>query len=327
MHHLIKKTLILILIISSFYGFGRLYYAVTGGFTMGNIESNLAPESKWEMPALAAFEREEAEKALDQPYHYLGKGCQAYVFASEDGNYVVKFFKYQRFRPQAWINLFSFIPAVEQYQLDKTQEKKEKLEKVFTSWKIAFETLRNETGVIYVHLNKGNDWKKSLTIRDKLGLMHQVDLDQTEFMLQRRAVMLKPAIDTLMAQKKNEEAELIIDRLLTMLLLEYARGYADNDHALMQNTGVLNGHPIHIDIGQFIHNDSVKAPKVFKQELYDKTYDFHKWLKKHYPELGDHLEARLVVIMGPDYFYKAPYFHKGDVAKIPHVPETIENRS
>lgn len=288
---------------------------------MSNIEAEIPFDAQWEMRSLSGNEKEAIGKALDQPYHYLGKGCQAYVFASADGNYVVKFFKYQRFRPQAWIDLFTFIPDVEKYQQAKTVEKKEKLDKVFTSWKIAFEKLKDETGVLYVHLNKTDDWHQSLAIRDKLGMSHQVDLDQTEFVLQHRATMLCPAINELMTQGKTDQAEKLIDRLLTMLFLEYERGYADNDHALMQNTGVLNGYPIHIDIGQFIHNDSVKAPKIYRQELYDKTYDFHRWLKKKHPDLADHLAAKLVVIMGPDYFYKAPYFHKGDVAKIPHIPE------
>lgn len=317
---LIKKIILLFLVACSIYGAGRLYYALTGGFSMSNIESEFPHDSRWDMHPLSITEKDEVEKALSQPYHYLGKGCQAYVFASEDGKYVVKFFKYQRFRPQAWIDLFTFIPAVEKYQLAKTQEKNEKLEKVFISWKIAFDALKKETGILYVHLNKTDDWNRSLAIRDKLGIAHQVDLDHTEFMLQHRAVMLGPAIDQLMGDGHREEAELLIDRLLGMLLSEYSRGYADNDHALMQNTGVLEGYPIHIDIGQFIHNDSVKAPKVYKQELYDKTYDFHNWLKKHHPELGSHLETRLAVIIGPDYFYKAPYFHQGHVAKIPHTP-------
>lgn len=288
---------------------------------MSNIEADIPFDAQWEMRPLSGNEKEEIGKALDQPYHYLGKGCQAYVFASADGKYVVKFFKYQRFRPQVWIDLFTFIPDVEKYQQAKTVEKKEKLDKVFTSWKIAFDKLKDETGVLYVHLNKTDDWHQSLAIRDKLGMSHQVILDQTEFVLQHRATMLCPAINELMAQGKTDQAEKLIDRLLTMLFLEYERGYADNDHALMQNTGVLNGYPIHIDIGQFIHNDSVKAPKIYRQELYDKTYDFHRWLKKNHPDLADHLAAKLVVIMGPDYFYKAPYFHKGDVAKIPHIPE------
>jgi hypothetical protein len=316
---LLKKSLFLILAICACYAAGRLYYRVTGGFTMSNIEAEIPYNAKWDMHPLSSSEKEEINQALNQPFTYLGKGCQAYVFASNDGQYVIKFFKYQRFRPQAWINLFTFLPSVANYQVVKAQEKNEKLNKVFTSWKIAYEVLKNETGVVYVHLNKTPEWNQFLTIRDKMGFFHRVDLDQTEFMLQKRATMLCPTIDQLMAKDKTEEATLLIDRLLTMLLLEYGAGYADNDHALMQNTGVLNGFPIHVDVGQFIHNASVQAPKVYKQELYDKTFQFHRWLKESYPTLASHLAMRLVVVMGPDYFYSAPYVHKGDVAKIPHI--------
>lgn len=315
---MIKKFLILVLVVSLAYAGGRAYYAITGGFTEGNITSDLAYNPKWDMHQLSPQEKEEVERVLAQDFTYLGKGCQAYVFASQDGNYVLKFFKLQRFRPQAWINLFTFIPFVKQYQEHKTIEKQKKLDKVFVSWKIAHENLQKETGVVYVHLNKSDEWHHSVLLKDKMGFDHHIDLDNTEFMLQRRAVMLCPAIDQLMVKGEEEQAAFLIDQLLSMLLLEYGRGFADNDHALMQNTGVLDGVPIHIDVGQFIRNEGVKAPKVYKQELYDKTYKFHAWLKENHPDLADHLKARLVAVIGPDYFYSAPYVHKGDVAKILH---------
>lgn len=315
---MIKKIIFLILFVIAAYAGGRIYYAVTGGFTVSNIASDIPANPKWDTHTLTASEKKSIEQALDQEYVYLGRGCQAYVFASTDGKYVIKFFKYQRFRPQTWINLFTFIPAVESYQEGKILEKQDKLDKVFISWKIAYEKLQPETGVIYIHLNKTDFWHKNIVIRDKIGMKHTIDLDQTEYMLQSRATMLGPAIDQMMADGKQAQSELLIDRLLTMLVSEYARGYADNDHALMQNTGVLNGYPIHIDIGQFIKNDIVKAPKVYKQELFDKTFRFHRWLQESYPVLADHLKTRLVSIIGPDYFYSAPYVHKGDVAKIPH---------
>jgi len=315
---MIKKTFVLLLVVLLTYGGGRVYYAVTGGFTMGNITSDLAYNSKWETHPLSPQEKQEIQKALNQEFSYLGRGCQAYVFASQDGDYVIKFFKYQRFRPQAWIDLFTFIPAVDSYQQEKVIEKQEKLNKVFTSWKIACDHLRKETGVIYVHLNKSDDLHQFILIKDKMGLEHNVDLDKTEFMLQRRATMLCPAIDKLVLEGSMDQAAILVDRLLAMLILEYGKGYADNDHALMQNTGVLDGFPIHIDVGQFIRNNGVRAPKVYKQELYDKTYKFQHWLEKKHPILAEHLKARIVAVIGPDYFYSAPYVHKGDVAKIPH---------
>lgn len=315
----IKKFFIVFLFILCVYGIGRLYFAVTAGFTVGNISSQFEFDPRWETHELSASERENISQALDQEYDYLGKGCQSYVFASRDGKYVIKFFKFQRFRPQVWLQPFTFIPAVKNHQATKAIARKLKLDKVFRSWKLAYEHLQKETGVLYVHLNKSDDWHKKLTIHDKLGLTHQLDIDQMEFMIQHRADMLCGTINALMANREIEEAEKIIDRLLSMMLSEYFRGYADNDHALMQNTGVLDGQPIHIDAGQFIYNEKVKSPAVYKKEIFNKTYKFNLWLKKHHSDLSTHLEGKLLALLGPDYYYQEPYRHVGDVGKIPHV--------
>ncbi len=314
----VKKCTLVLICAAIVYGLGRLYFAVTAGFTIGNITSTLAYDPHWDTHALSSDEKHAIEQALNQEYVYLGRGCQAYVFASLDGNYVIKFFKYQRFRTQRWIDLFTFLPSVNAYQQEKAIEKQTKLHKVFRSWKIAYEYLKEQTGVVFVHLNKSTDWSKQIVIRDKLGLTHQLDLGQMEFLLQRRANMLCPTLEAMMNEGQEKQSYDVLDRLVAMLLSEYAHGFADNDHALMQNTGVLDGNPIHIDVGQFIYNDIVKSPKIYQQELYDKTYKLRQWLEQRYPELAYHLKARLLAILGIDYFYMGPYVHKGDVAKIPH---------
>jgi hypothetical protein len=314
----LKITLLLLTTISLSYGAIRLYYFTTGGFTIGNISSNLPYDAQWETHPLSLVQRGLVDEALSQEYHYLGKGCQSYVFLSADGRYVVKFLKFQRFRTQRWIDALTFIPGVKAYQDRKAVEKKVKLDNLFRSWKIAFENLSAETGVVYVHLNKSSDLGRKLDIQDKMGFVHTVDLDQMEFLVQHRADMLCPAIKTMIAEGRNREVKDLIDRLLVMLLREYARGFADNDHALMQNTGVWQGDPVHIDAGQFIYNEIVKDPAIHRQELYDKTYKFHLWLEKHDAELASHLRNRLMAVIGEEYFLKGPYIHKSDVSKIPH---------
>lgn len=315
---MIKKAVIALIMVGLLYGGGRLYYALTGGFTEGNITSDLAYDPRWEIATTSSEEKSVIDQALSQEYTYLGKGCQSYVFSSADGKYVLKFIKFQRFRRQWWLEPFTFIPAIQTYQNEKAIQKKKKLDNIFTSWVIAYNYLRPETGVIYVHLNKGQYSKGRLALRDKIGIMHELPIEQMEFLLQRRAVMLGPYIDQLMAKGNSKEAEALIDRLLQILLYEYSRGFADNDHALMQNTGVLDGMPVHIDVGQFIYNEIVQSPEVYLHEIYDKTYKFHEWLMKHHPQLALFLRARLVDLLGMDYYTMAPYVHKGDVAKIPN---------
>jgi len=296
-----RKILVgLLLACAVVYGAGRLYFYVTAGFTLGNISSTLPYDPRWDIGTLPPEKKESVQTALSQVYTYLGKGCQSYVFLSADGKYVLKFFKYQRFRPQEWLSYFSFIPAVEAYRLEKIEKKKEKLTNLFTSLKVAYDELQPETGILYIHLNKTHDLGIHLAIVDKMGLTHHLDLDQYEFMLQKRADMLTSTLDKWMSSDQSEKAKLLIDELLDVISSEYQRGLGDSDHALMQNTGVLEGHPVHIDVGQFGRNEKFKETKVAKQELFNKTYKFRFWLKKHHPELSQHLEARLQTLIGPE---------------------------
>jgi hypothetical protein len=256
---------------------------------------------------------------LDLKYSYLGKGCQSYVFVSEDGEYVLKFFKYQRFRPQTWLSYITFLPGMENYLNKKIAKKKEKLDSVFISWKIAYENLQPETAVAYVHLNKTQNLNKKLIIFDKMGLKHELDIDNYEFMIQHKANMLCPTLSKLANQNKINEAKEIIHKLILMILSEYHRGYADNDHALMQNTGVLNGRPIHIDAGQFVRNQRVTHPDVYHQEIFNKTWKFRKWLEKHHPELAEYLNNLLQDIIGKEKFAALkPQLNKAAVGIISH---------
>lgn len=295
------RCLLVVMVILIIYGLGRLYFHLTAGFTLSNIASDFTHQPQWEVRPLSTQEKEELNMALNQPYRYLGKGCQSYVFLSRDGRFVIKFFKYQRFRMQPWLAYFPPLPALVKYRKEKKEKKWEKLNSFVQSWKVAFENLKNETGLIFVHLNKTKELAAKLTIFDKLGIQHQIDLDQTEFCIQKRAEMLCDVILQYRKDNELEKAQNLIDRLFELILSEYSRGLADNDHALMQNTGVVNGLPIHIDVGQFVINEKVKNPQVYRQELFTKMYKFKLWLFENYPELADYLDLKLHALIGSDY--------------------------
>lgn len=303
---ILKRLFYIVILIAIIYGLGRLYYRVTGGFTESNITYDLPYDSQWDIRPLSPKEREHVDAVVAQPFTYLGKGCQSYVFQSQDGNYVIKFFKYQRFRPQAWLDYLAFIPSIDQYRLRKIEQKRLKLENVFRSWKLAFEELQPQTGLVFVHLNKSKNLQKTLVIYDKIGMEHHIDLDQMEFLIQHKAHPLCAYIKSLMEKGDALEAKKLLSSIIALVLSENARGLADNDHALMQNTGVLDGMPIHIDVGQFVHNDDVKKPEVYKQELFNKTFKFRRWLRKNYPELADYLETELRSIIGEQFDVMQP---------------------
>lgn len=303
------------------YGVGRLYYRLTGGFTEGNITYNLPYDPRWDILPLSEEEKEQVKAILGQEFTYLGKGCQSYVFKSKDDKYVLKFFKYQRFRPQAWLDYATFIPGIQEYRQDKIEKKKTKLESVFTSWKIAYEKLRPETGVVFVHLNKTQNLNQPITLYDKLGLKHVLNLDDYEFLVQKKAELLCPTLEKMVAENRLKDARLLIDRLLYLVISEYQRGYADNDHALMQNTGVYENQPIHIDVGQFVFNRKIQNRSLANQELFNKTWKFHRWLERNAPPLAIHLKMRLQEIIGGEYSLLKPRLRKGGVAALSHASD------
>jgi hypothetical protein len=97
-------------------------------------------------------------------------------------------------------------------------------------------------------------------ITDKIGMHHTIDLDQSQFCIQRKAEMLSDVLKQMVAEHKLKEAELLISRLYLLFLADYARGFNDNDPALLQNTGVVDGYPVHIDIGQLVRDKRMKDP-------------------------------------------------------------------
>lgn len=278
----------------------RLYFFLTDGFRISNITSHFSYNTLYDTRPLTLKEKELVDKILDQPFTYLGKGCQSYVFASEDGEYVLKFFKYQRYRKGIG-DYLAFLPGIKEYRKKRIAHKQQKLQKLFTSWKIAFDHLQEETGLVYVHLNKTEGEHATLTIRDKLGIKHEIALDQMEFMIQKRAQMICPAITTLMKMGEEEKAKSLVSQVLKLILSEYQRGYADNDHALMQNTGVVGECPMHVDVGQFVLNEAMCDPTVYQQHLYNKMYKFGLWLQETHPELALDLHKKLNAIIGAEY--------------------------
>src|SRR5262249_40693868 len=125
-----------------------------------------------------------------QPYHYLAKGCQAYVFASQDGLYVLKLFKFKRFHDPFLWNELSFIPFVDRHLQAKRKQKLQTLNSSLQAWKVAINELKEESGLMYVHLNPSKSLHKPLVFYDKIGLRHTLEADDTVFMIQRKAETL-----------------------------------------------------------------------------------------------------------------------------------------
>lgn len=298
-NQILKSFLTVLTGIVLFFLLGRVYYSFTDGFSPSEIRSEISSNVQIETKPLSHEEKIEIEKILNQPFYYLGKGIQSYVFVSGDDQYVIKFLKYKHLSVNPFLSLFSFIPSIDVYQKERKQNKIAKLKEILTSWKMAYEDLKEETAVVYVHLNKNDPFHEKLVIYDKMGRKFEIQIDDLEFLIQKKAKPLADFFKEEMKKNDIQNANLLIDALLQKILSLYERGYGDSDHTLVQNTAVLNGKPLFIDVGGFQKSENYKEKNFQDQEIFNKTYRFRLWLKKRYPELQSHLEFRLKEHLGP----------------------------
>lgn len=265
----------------------------TDGFSVARIHSDLSYRSDWETAPLSPENKIKLESGLEQKFHYLGCGGQCFAFGSEDGRYVIKFFKHKIRKPYSYFLKLPLPWPLSERQKRYLEKALFKLNRDFTSYKIAYEELQEETGVIYIHLNKGPFPSPSVTIVDKLGIEHQIALDKVEFVIQSKAELVYSRIEGLMVKGDLAEARQALRAILEVIVSRCKKGIFDEDPRIHRNFGFVNDKPIFIDVGRFVRDPLRKDPSVYKADLRTITKRFRSWLNESYPELVTILDEEL----------------------------------
>jgi glycosyltransferase involved in cell wall biosynthesis len=292
-----KKYLILPLLIL-LHITSRFCEEKTDGFSVALIHSGLIFNPTWESGPPSPEAKVELDRVFSQKFHYLGFGGQSFAFLSEDGNYVIKFFKFRLFRKPHHFLLTHPLPSVlELSRLRKLDRALFKLHRDFTSYKIAYEELREEAGLLYLHLNKGNDLKRTVRIIDKIGIEHEIDLDNIEFAIQRKAEPIFPRINASMAKGDLAAAKQSLHAIIQAIVNRSQKGVFDEDPRLYNNLGFVGQKAIFIDIGRFVRNPSLKDLAVYLDDLKRITdKSLRPWLKENHPELLPCLDEEIELI-------------------------------
>lgn len=271
---------------------GRFCRLATDGFSIGRILYSLPKNTRWIPPSLKDEESLKLKNILSQNFFYLGCGGQTYVFVSEDGSYVLKFFKFHHLRPFIKIPSF-FLTAKEKLKQDLVIQKKQKsLEAIFDSFVIAFDDLHEESQLIYHHLQETNHLQASLVFFDKIGSRHQLPADTVAFAIQKKGECIKSLFKKLHAQGDIEKAQRIIDQLIDFSIQRANKGIADHDFKFTTNLGVIDNKPAQIDLGSLVKDSNQLNPAISFQDLSHALKKFEKWLEKESPELRNYLETK-----------------------------------
>jgi hypothetical protein len=242
-------------------------------FDIPHISSSLAYRPEWETTPLNENEFQELNAILYQEFNYLGRGAQCWVFASADDKHVIKFFKHYRMR---------------------TKDGKERLERTFRSYKIAYEVLRPETGIVFVHLNKTESLHKTVTlVHDKLGRLFNIDLDDMEFLIQKKGARVYPTITQLMEEGEVARAKQLLSNIIKLVMTCSDKGIKARDPFLRTNCGFFGDQAVYIDVGSFAPDENLKTYEGRKKEVAWVMSKDMSWLKENYPELADYVTKEI----------------------------------
>ncbi len=271
-------------IVSIFFGLARLYYDLTDDFRLSNITHDMINEVVWHTPYLSDEQQAQVAKALQQKFYYIGKGAQCYAFASEDNQYVLKFFKFKHLRPNWFIRLLPSISPFKAYKDAVNIKKKHKLQGLFEGYELAYREDREDSGLLYLHLVPTSDLKHKISIIDKIGWKWQINLDDVVFLIQRKGETFRTRMHNQLKENQIEKAKESINRILTMYIREYQKGLYDRDHGVMHNTGFVEDHPFHLDVGKLTKNEQMRQIDFYKKDFEHVVWKIDTWIKSNYPQ-------------------------------------------
>ncbi|SRR5581483_6868917 len=268
----------------------RFVHHKSSHFSTNKITSTHKPSSEWDIAALSADEHKELDQILNQKFTYYNKGSQAYVFLSEDKKYILKFLKQDKLRTHSWL---AYIPISFNPYYRERLIKAKKGCATFSACTTAYNELKKETGLLYVHINKSRNWNKKVTLFDKNGKRHVVDVSQTSFYVQKRAQLIYSRISELMHNGDVEGAKNIISTVFSLIDFLGKKGVVDNDPILRKNFGLIDDIAVQIDIGKLRIDPERQKNLAYKDEVVSITYSFKTWLAANYSDLSEHFEKCL----------------------------------
>jgi hypothetical protein len=258
-------------------------------FQVAHVINSTPAKIEWDTQNLSLDDQKNLQEILAQRFIYLDEGGQSYVFISENKEYVLKFFKFQKFNPSPLVRCFPNIYPFKTLKEKHALKRKKKLFTVFNGYKIAYELHREKSGLIFVQLNPSSNLL-SVKVVDKNQHEHFLSLNQIPFVIQKNGSMLGANLSKILKDSDLPEAKKRVEQLYELYLSEYEKGICDLDYGIMHNIGcTTEGNTFHLDVGKFIFDEKFKQPKHFKKHLNNVGAKLKSWFGKHYPKYSEEL--------------------------------------
>lgn len=271
----VRGIFLLLFVLALQAAIGKGWHWAKDGFSIRRIDAEIPDACE----ALALDE--EASGALNQEYRYLGRGHQCYAFISDDGKYVLKLPRLDLYRLRFWMRSCN-VPLLDSCRKAFKEDRAHRLSCLLHSFELAFQELREETSLVYLHLGKTKHLNRSLKIRDRFARSSLLDLDRTSFVLQKTQTLMVPEIRQALSTKDCIKTKQILSAFLEFIAARAKKGIYNKDPSFRRNFGWDGTRTIQIDVGSFYRPEQPDFAFSFLQT----TGHVKEWLFQVDPEMG-----------------------------------------
>lgn len=230
---------------------------------------------------------------LSQRFAYLGRGRQSFAFESLDGKYVLKLPRIDRYETKLWMKS---LPFMKKRAEASVQHKKMRKDFVFNSFRIAFSEMKEQTGLLYIHLEKTSHLP-CIEIVDRIGRSYSISLNDTIFLLQKKLPMGFPALHRCLVEKDLELAKIMIDRFLDLAVFRAKKGIFNRDSNFFMNFAYNKEQFFQIDVGSFHKKSWCSKEAAFQESMAESATQIRPWIESVDPELWNWTEKRIYEIL------------------------------
>lgn len=267
------------LLLASFLFTPLLHKRITEGFRLGKLALDLHYNPAWDSGPPSVEQKELARSIFSRPLRYLSHGAQSFVFATEGGDYIVKFFRYdQRVHPmRRWLR-------DEVIRKRKRLRHQEKIHRLFTSVKLAYERASDLTGLVYIHLNETNGELPQATLLAPLGRRYTLPMDRYRFVIQRRGQPFRDVVRAAIDQGDGPLVERLLRSFVSLIAERTKREIVNTDTKVAPNFGFIGEQAVEWDCGNYLLDSKLVDPAYRRREAVQFYDQVRHYLVRHGPE-------------------------------------------
>ncbi len=271
-----RKICCLLLLIGLCLTVGKIWYWRTDGFNISRLQG-------WTQEVQGTWWNEEAQKAIDQDFYYLGRGRQAFAFASEDGRYVLKFPRGDICKLPLWLRTLPLKSKRDYRTIRKAKREVALLESV----RLAIDELKESTAMIAMNMSQHESPSlktQSVRIIDKAGRSFKIPLGNTYFILQHKKELLSDFVQDIALKEGTMGIEKMLDDLFALILERTQKRILNWDGKFLRNYGYDEKRAYQTDVGSFYKEEVGTIQDLYSEVIELNIKPIRHWMEKKHPE-------------------------------------------